>query len=891
MINTFFQFYQSTVIDRPKLTLGIVLLIAVFMALGLPRLKIDASADALTLEADRSLDFAREITQRYQSGDLLVVTYKPNEELFSDASLKKLQSLRDELAGIQGIASVMSILDVPLLYSPLQSIRDITQGLRSLEASDVDYEDAKQEFLTSPIYKNLILGPDGQTTAIAMSLAVNDKYIAMVRERDALRVIRQQGELTPEQTQQLDRVTQEFRDYRTQTEVLDRERVATVRAIAEKYKGDAQIFVGGATMVTADMIEYIRSDMVVFGSAIVVFIILLLAIIFRRVRFVVLPLLTSILSLLIMLGGLSWMDWRLTVISSNFVALLLIITLAITIHLVVRYREYHATNPSWSQKDLVSATVSAMFKPCFYTAITSMVAFASLVVSGIRPVIDFGWMMTIGLVLSFVLVFIVLPAGLMILPSGKSSDDAPTHSPFTLKFSNFTERYGQLVLVISLALAIVSGVGISRLTVDNRFIDYFHKSTEIYQGMKVIDENMGGTISLEIVVDVEAEPDDLAGDSSFGGDEGVELADGEEDPFADPEPFAADEEDPFADPEPFAANEDDPFADPDPFAADEDDPFADDAFGDGAELERANDTANLSSYWFSVAGLRDIQSIQRYLNDMTEVGRVDSLATFYEVARDLNKGSLNDFELAIARNSLPASIEDILINPFLSWEHNQARIAMRIKETDPDLKRLTLIDKMRDHITGELGFADEQIRFTGALVLYNNMLQSLFKSQILTLGAVFFAIMLMFMVLFRSLKVAFIAIIPNLLAASVVLGTMGLVGISLDMMTITIAAITVGIGVDSSIHYIHRFKSELVIDGDYIATMHRAHGSIGRAIYYTSVTIIVGFSVLALSKFIPSIYFGLLTGLAMLAAITGALTLLPKLLLVFKPFATQEAQA
>lgn len=903
MTNKIFELYQSVVIGRPKTTLFVVFLITLLMVLGLPRLKLDASADALTLEADRSLDFNRQINQRYQSGDLLVVTFKPNGELFQDDTLAVLRGLRDDLAQIQGVASVLSILDVPLLYSPLQTIRDISQGVRTLENSDADYAQAKQEFLDSPIYKNLILGPDGQTTAIALNLAVDDQYIEMVRQRDALRLKRQQEGLSSAEAAELDRVSQAFLDYRTHTEKLSRERVAQVRAVTAKYKDQAQIFVGGVTMVTADMISYIRSDLVVFGSAIVVFIIVLLSIIFRRVRFVVLPLLTSVLSISIMLGALSWVDWRLTVISSNFVALLLIISLAITIHLVVRYREYHATQSDWTQKQLVSATTFAMFKPCFYTAITSMVAFASLVVSGIRPVIDFGWMMTIGLVVSFVLVFVVLPAGMMVLPVGKASDDVATDSPFTLKFSRFTEHHGHWVMIISLVLAVASGIGISRLQVDNRFIDYFHKSTEIYQGMKVIDQNLGGTIGLDIIVDVVPEEESDAAVSSSS------VSSAADDPFADPDPYASEADDPFADPEPFAAQEGDPFADPEPFAGDdpfadpepfaEDDPFAgadpfasDDPFAEEALTANDSDAkakeSNQPSYWYSVAGLRDIQRIQQYLNQLTEVGRVDSLATFYEVARDLNGGSLNDFELAVASNSLPESIEDILVSPYLDRAHNQTRISMRVKETDPELKRLTLIDTMREHLTGELGFAPEQIQFTGGLVLYNNMLQSLFKSQILTIGAVFIAIMMMFMVLFRSLKVAVIAIIPNLLAASVVLGTMGLLGISLDMMTITIAAITVGIGVDGSIHYIHRFKREIGIDGDYIRAMHRAHGSIGSAMYYTSVTIIVGFSVLALSKFIPSIYFGLLTGLAMLAAITGALTLLPKLILLFKPFATAK---
>ncbi|GAB2197959.1 efflux RND transporter permease subunit [Sessilibacter sp. MAH4] len=855
MTEGFLKFYHGLVINRPKLALFLVLLITVVMAAGLPNFKLDASADALTLEADRDLDYFRQIIKRYGAGDLLVVTFKPHDELFKAETLATLESLRDELKGLDGVASALSILDVPLLYSPIQNLTQIRQGLRTLETSDVDYDDAKKEFLTSPIYKNLILGPDEQTTAIALNLAVDEKYIELVRARDALRLKRNQLGLTEQETQELERISHDFLVYRTQAEVKSHDRVQKVREIAAKYKGDAEIFVGGVSMITSDMIRFIRSDLVVFGSCIVLFIVALLAIIFRRIRFVVLPLMTSVLSVTIMLGLISWLDWRLTVISTNFVALLLIVSLAITIHLVVRYREYHAENPDWSQAQLVIATTKFMFKPCLYTTLTTIVAFASLVVSGIRPVIDFGWMMTIGLCVSFALVFVILPAGLMLLSPGKAQEDKVGDQPLTLAFSRFTERHGKIVVLLALLATVLGGWGASRLQVDNRFIDYFHSSTEIYQGMKVIDQNLGGTISLDIILDVDPELARITGGGSS-------EASPEEDPFAEADPF--DEPDPFAFPDPIV--EEDPFAEVDPFS------------------EHNTKAQPGNSYWFTIAGLRDLESLQNYLNSLDEIGRVDSLATLYEVAVDINGGSLNDFELAVLKNSLPQDINKILVNPYLDVESNQARVTMRIRETDPNLKRLQLVNKIRTHMVDDLGFKPEQIHFTGALVLYNNMLESLFRSQIMTLGAVFLAIMIMFMILFRSLLIAVVAIIPNLLAALVVLGGMGLAGISLDMMTITIAAITIGIGVDDTIHYIHRFMREYKIDNNYIAAMHRSHASIGSAMYYTSVIIIVGFSVLALSKFIPSILFGLLTGAAMLAAILGALTLLPKLILLVKPF-------
>ncbi len=863
MFATLVEVYQKLVLERPRLTLMLVLFLAVGLALGLPNLKLDASADSLTLEHDADLDYFREIAKRYQSGDFLVVTFKPKVDLFSDQSIATLKSLRDELLQVEGVVNAVSMLDVPLLYSPVVTLSELAVNTRTLLTPRVDRQLAKQEFFNSPIYRDMLLGPDGQTTAMLLNLAVDNKYIELVRHRDALRLHRDRDGLSREEAAELKRLEKEFLDYRTARAASDHQRVARVREIVAQYKDRAEIFVGGASMITADMISFIRSDLVVFGSGIALFIIATLVVIFRQPRFVLLPLSVCVLTVVMMLGWLAWIDWRLTVISSNFVALLLIIALAITIHLVVRYREYHARFPDWSQQQLVMDTVRQMARPCLYTALTTIVAFASLVVSDIRPVIDFGWMMTIGLSLALVLSFVVLPAGLMVLPKGDPADKGDNSAAFTLRFSQVAERHGGKVLAISLLAGVVSIYGMTLLKVDNRFIDYFHKSTEIYQGMEVIDRRLGGTTTLDILLDADPELVEPEAYEVAGGGYGDE-----EDPFAEADPF--DEPDPFEAPEPVL--EEDPFAEEDPFS------------------EQNPEAHPGKSYWFTLAGLTELEQLQDYLEARSDVGKVQSLATVYKVARDINGKKLNDFELAILRQKLPPEITKLLVDPYLSEAANQARVSLRVVESDPNLDRMTLTTEIRAFLENKVGLKPEQISFTGMLVLYNNMLQSLFRSQIITLGAVFLGIMLMFLVLFRSLSISVIAIVPNILAAGVVLGGMGLAGIPLDMMTITIAAITVGIGVDHAIHYIHRFKQEFASDGDYVGAMHRSHASIGRAMYYTSITIIVGFSILALSKFIPSIYFGLLTGLAMFAAILGSLTLLPKLILLVKPLGPGREQ-
>ena len=848
-----FKLYEKIILQHPWYAIFSVFALTIAMAAGLPNFKLDASADSLTLERDDDLNFSREVVKRYGSDNFLIVTFSPIKgELFDKSNLDTLQSLRSDLTQIKGIENVLSMLDVPLLYSPKIDITDLTGELTTLLSEGVDKQLAKEEFLNSPIYKDVILSADGKTTGMMATLAVDETYLRLVTERDDLRLLRDTVGLSPQQDQQLQSVSLEFLNYRTAKAEIDHQRVADIRSLIETYRNRATIYLGGPDMITADMIDFIRSDLTVFGAGILLFIIITLTLIFRQIRFVVLPLVTCVLCLVTILGFLSWVDWRLTVISSNFVLLLLIITLALTIHLIVRYRELLSSNPDEDQYQLVSETVRSMAKPCFYTVLTTIVAFTSLVVSNIRPVIDFGWMMTIGIALALVIAFIIIPAGMLLLGKGPISAVQDNSSAITSKFAWFTEHYGTAVLLIAVGLAALSAYGINKLEVENRFIDYFRSDTEIYQGMQIIDTALGGTTPLDIIIQAPTFEEIIL----------VDL--------------------------PGEQNADD-------YGIEEDDDYGfEDEYGDiDTESTSENNASGLmDTYWFSSAGLADLQKLQTFIESQPEVGKVNSLVQLYAVARDLSNRELNDLEIAIMRQSLSDDIYQQLVAPYLLEDIDEARIQLRAMETGGQLRRAELLEKIRNYAVDEVGIAPDDIRFTGILVLYNNMLQSLYKSQILTLGAVFVGIMLMFLLLFRSIKISIIAILPNFLAAGIVLGGMGIMRIPLDMMTITIAAITVGIGVDHAIHYLTRFIREFSIDGNYVASMHRAHASIGQALFYTAITIIVGFSILALSNFIPSVYFGLLTGLAMLAALLGSMTLLPKLILMTKPFgANSTAQS
>lgn len=865
MSHKFAALYNRWILGHPLLSMLCCLAVIALMATQLGGIKIDASSDSLTLEGDEDLKYYREIAKSYRSEDFLVVTYQPRGDLLGDESLQIIAGLRDELAALDGVSSVLSILDVPLLQSPPVSLSDVTSGpgLPTLEDPGVDRELVRAEFLSSPIYRQLLVSLDGDTSALQVNLTIDDRYFELLEKREQLRERRAAGGLAQAELAELRVVEREFKEYSWVANQRHSALVGQVRAIVDSYRDRADLFVGGVPMIAADMITFVKSDLVTFGSGIMLFMMVMLAVIFRHWRWVVLPLLTCAGVSIFMLGLLAWMDWRMTVISSNFVALLLIITLAITIHLVVRYRELQLDRPEADQHELVLGMVSLMAVPCLYTALTTAVAFSSLVVSGIRPVIDFGWMMTSGIGVALIVSFVLLPCLLVLLPLGKPGDASLRHVGLTVQFARFTEANARWILPGAALLMVLSVWGISRLEVENRFIDYFHKSTEIYQGMELLDAELGGTIPLDIILDLDtelvAEPPPALLLESAGADTNAADLDGQESP-----PISDDE-------------------------WEDDDNWGEDAWEDDSGFDDDVGTEFFQqSYWFTVRGMDQLQSIHNYVDSLPETGKVLSLATTYAVVKNLLGTDVGDVELALVQKSLPADIGDIIVAPYFSAENNQARISMRVMETSENLRRDEFLKNLRRHLVEEMGVEAENLHFTGMLVLYNNMLQSLFKSQILTLGAVFIAILLMFMLLFRSFALALIALAPNMLAAALVLGGMGFAGVPLDMMTITIAAIVIGIGVDDTIHYVHRFQAEFPKDRNYTASMYRCHESIGRAMFYTSVTIIMGFSILALSNFRPSIYFGLLTGLAMLVAVLGALILLPQLIRTFKPLGPEN---
>ncbi len=819
--------YSKLVLDHPVLIIACLTLATLLLGYKALQFKIDASAETLLLENDADLRYSRQVWNRYGVSDFLVISYSPKSgDLLDESNLAHLGRLRDELAKIEGVSSVLTILDVPLLESPPIDYAEFSGSLPTLSSPETDKALAKVELQESPFYRDLIVSRDMKTTAVVVNLERDDVYRDLLRQRNTLYEKRDTAQWTPADEAELDGVIAAIDTHLDAVRGRQHRLVKTVRATMGSYHDQAEIFLGGITMIADDMITFIKSDLRTFGIGVFILLVGMLGVIFKSIRWVVLPMLCCFLSVVAMMGILGAFGWEVTVISSNFISLQLIITLAIAVHLIVRYREFQVTHPGADQRTLVRDTVRTKFTPCLYAALTTIAGFFSLLLSNIKPVIHFGWMMSAGILVSLLLTFILFPSGIVLLKKPRSPA-GPESGGFALipGMANFTEKHGTLILVATIVLSVVSVLGVSRLVVENSFIDYFKKSTEIYQGMKVIDRKLGGTTPLDVIVQFEK----------------VDFGNFEED------------EDLFAE---------------------EDEPQT-----AGTQKD------DLDKYWFTDQRMKKVESIHDYLEELPATGKVLSLGTLLKIGRRLNKGkSLDSIEMAVLYTKLPDEFKQLILKPYVSIDNDEVRFSVRIVDSLPGLKRNALLHQIRKDLVDKLNLDPEKVHLAGTMVLYNNMLQSLFSSQIKTLGIVALALMAMFLVLFRSFKVALIALFPNLLSAGAVLGVMGWLDIPLDMMTITIAAISIGIAVDDTIHYIYRFKEEFHKDRDYLQAMHRCHGSIGNAMYYTSITIIIGFSILVFSNFWPTIYFGVFTGLAMLIALIAALTLLPRLLVVFKPY-------
>ena len=817
----FSNIYKKIVVDFSKITIFFIGLLIIFSLYQSKKFNLDASSDALLLEGDPDLKYLREINERYGSKDFLVLTYSPVSDFTEKETILNLQLLKSKIEKLSWVDSVITVIDVPLLKSTDEGLMERLKNYKTLAYPEIDRVRGFDEIMNSPIYKNYVISEDGKTSGIVVYLKKDERLAEYVKIKDKYFNLANTSGLSKEEKLNYKKFSKEYEEYKNLYNIRNHQNITEIRDVINKYGENAKIHLGGIPMIADDMMSYIKSDIAVFGIGVFIFIILTLWFIFRSLKWVLMPLLGCATSVIIMIGLLGFIGWKVTVISSNFIALMLILNMAMNIHVTVRYLQLKKEYSQLTKGEAVLEASEKMMLPILYTVLTTICAFLSLVFSGIKPIIDFGWMMTLGLVISLIVTFLLLPSLINLLSSDNEIGLKDTEkSLITSILGSFTKN-NKIIIFGSTALVIIfSIIGIFKLEVENSFINYFDKETEIYKGMKKIDDDLGGTTPLNVILKFPKKT------------ENVKV---EEDEFD--------------------------------------------------EWEEENDAnEDKAKYWFTRDKMDKIIKVHDYLDSLPEIGKVLSFGSILRVAEDLNKKELQSLEIAVLYSKIPTEIKSEIISPYISVNADEARISVRIKDSLKDLRRNDLIEKINSELNTKLGFEKEEYKLAGVLILFNNLLQSLFKSQILTLGIVILGIFIMFFILFRNIVLSLIGVVPNFIAAFFILGIIGLLGIPLDMMTITIAAITIGIAVDNSIHYIYRFKEEFKKIQNYDKTLDRCHSTVGIAILNTSITIVFGFSILVLSNFIPTIYFGVFTGIAMLLAMISVLTLLPKLILTFKPF-------
>ena len=789
------QFYQNIILKNPK-SIFIILIIAL-LSFGYysKDFRLDASSETLLIEGDPDLEYLQKISKRYGSKEFLILTYTPKDGMVADSSINNLLSLKYKIQSLDWVHSVITLLDIPLLDNSDAPLQKRLENFKTLKDEDVDRNRGFKEIINSPVFRNFVISEDGKTSGI----------IVYIKDNTVLNDIENKSK-------------NEIEDYKDEIKKKNHNNILEIRDVIKSYEDIGKIHLGGIPMIADDMMTFIKSDIVVFGLGVFLFIIATLWYVFRKLIWILVPISSCFFSVIIMTGLLGLLGWKVTVISSNFIALMLILTMAMNIHMSTRFLQLKEKFPNKNILDLIILTTQKMFWPILYTVLTTIIAFLSLIFSEIKPIIDFGWMMTMGLFTSFIITFTLLPTLINFVPKENIALNEYKESKITSFLSKISQKSQNSIFVLTGVIIILSLIGISRLEVENSFINYFDKDTEIYRGMKLIDEELGGTTPLEVIIKFPEKKKDQT-----------------------------------------------------------DDEFED--WGD------ENSNENDEKYWFTKDKIDKITSVHNYLDSLPEVGKVLSFSSIIDVATMLNNNKpLGTLEMGVLYTKIPESIKKEIIDPYISIKDNEARINLRIIDSQENLRRNDLINKINSDLKNKLRLDEKEYKLAGVLILFNNLLQSLFKSQILTLGLVMIGILVMFLILFKNIKLSLIGVVPNFIAAFFILGIIGLLGIPLDMMTITIAAITIGIAVDNSIHYIYRFKEEFNISKDYNKTIELCHSTVGKAILNTSITIVFGFSILILSKFIPTIYFGIFTGIAMLLAMISVLTLLPSLLLKIKPF-------
>ena len=805
------------IVNFPKSVIAGVLAATLFFGYFSGKLEVDASTETLLLENDKDLAVFRDVSKRYVSPNYLVIAYTPKDDLLAPSTLEKIENLSRELEKNELVSSVISVLNIPLLQSGTSDLSELVKHVPSLADADINKTLVRREFADSPLYTNNLVSRDLKTTAIVLNLKTDEKYQSILNERNTLLNAKLDGNITSEQKQRLNAVNAQFKAHRDEARIKEHAAIEQIRETIAKFGGGESLFLGGANMIADDMVSFVRSDLATYGISVTLLLVFCLWLFFRQIRYIVMPIFICVISVIWASGLFGFFGWEITVISSNYIALQLIITISVVIHLIVSYREFCLTKPHLSNRQLVYLTLRDKASPSFFAIFTTVIGFLSLALSDIKPIIMLGIMMSASISISLVLAFLLFGSAMALMPKLAPVRTFEDKFSFTKHCAAFALNHSRAVYAISLAVLIFGFYGISKLKVENSFISYFKNTTEIHKGMQVIDTKLGGTVPVDILIKFNK-------------------------PKFDEKAAKNEPKDEFDD----------------EFAA----------------------SANEDKYWFNQHKIDVAKKVHNYLENKRFVGHASSLNTVVKIVERITQKPADGLMLSILYEQIPQKYKDIILSPYVSIKDNELRFTARTLDSDDALRRDEFLHELKTDIANLIANDNASVQISGAMVLYNNLLQSLIASQVDSFGFVVLSLFIVFCIIFKSIKLAAIAITSNLIPLCAVFGVMGVLGIPLDIMSITIAAISIGIGVDDIIHYIHRLKIELR-SKNVAESIKASHASIGYAMYYTSFAIILGFSIMVTSNFIPTIYFGLLTDLVMIMMLLGALVLLPTLIKTF----------
>ncbi len=758
---------------------------------------VDASADTLLMKDNRDYLLTQLADQKFSPDEFILVAYKPKSEtLFSGEVLQRVVDISGELEKIERVATVRSITNVPFFGVAKDIGTELDPAGLTWQRNRFSAESMKNILTNHPLYEGLLV--NAEQTALAMQVVFEAQPALQSLNRDIL-AIRQhllERELTDEESVALQGLQDKKRVIDAELNEIRSEEIRQIRSVLAPYETTGEFYLGGNNLLADQLINIIRSDLVMFGAIIVGLVIFVLYFLLRRIRWVILPLACCSASVIATLGILGWLDLRVTVISTNVIALQIILTLALIIHLIVQYQEIAGQEQTPAHGEAVREMIRRKFKPSFYAGLTTAIGFGSLIFSGVAPVISFGWMMVMAIIVTLVVSLVLFPALLLLLFS--LEQDRMTHAWLEVlmrKGANLAEEKSGAILLAAAGVTAIFGAGCLRLSAENSFINYFSDSTDVFRELSFIDREFGGSTPFDVLYTVPA-------------------------------------------------------------------------------AQRQSDLV------LTAQAMQTVSNIQSRLENHDAIGNITSVADFARIAATANGKPLAEYELTALFHTLDPEVREDLFGGYFSEAAHQVRISTRIQDTTEGLNRSQLIRDIEQDLA-DLGIGKESYQLTNLFVLYEDILSRLVKSQWLTLGIVYVVMTLALLVLFGSVKIALIALVPNVITTVAILGTMGWAGIYLDLMTMTIASVATGISVDDTIHYVHRYLDENRLRQNRL--IERTHLSVGYAMVYTSMVIMIGFGALAFSDFMPSVYFGILTAITMLIALVADMVVLPALLRKFYP--------